>query len=89
MRVPQCMCDEAMLIAMAAGYIGGSILNCLLAHPKTSYFDIVAPVRSAAKAKLLGHLGVKAVVASLSDYDKIEALASRAHIIFNAVSHRR
>ncbi|EPS94352.1 hypothetical protein FOMPIDRAFT_1020105 [Fomitopsis schrenkii] len=62
-------------------YIGGSILNRLLTHPKASYFNIIAPVRSAAKAKLLDGLCVKAVVASLSDHDKIESLASCAHII--------
>ncbi|EPS94586.1 NAD-binding protein [Fomitopsis schrenkii] len=75
-----------ILLFGATGYIGGSILNRLLTHPKASYFNIIAPVRSAAKAKLLDGFGVKAVVASLSDHDKIESLASCAHIILNAAT---
>lgn len=78
-----------MLNAPIAGYIGGSILNRLLTHPRANSFTIIALVRTPAKAKLLDDLGVKAVVASMSDHDKVESLASCAHIILNAVSRRR
>ena len=61
-------------------------MNRLLQHPNADKFDITAPVRSPEKAKLLEQLGVKAEIASLSDHDKIESLASRAHVIFNVVS---
>ena len=84
----KCKDGIAMLITMSSGYIGGSILNRLLTHPKARYFNVIALVRSSAKAKLLDGLGVKAVVASLSDHDKVESLASCAHVIFNAVSRQ-
>ncbi|TFY55920.1 hypothetical protein EVJ58_g7949 [Rhodofomes roseus] len=75
-----------ILLFGATGYIGGSVLNRLLNHPKADTFSITVSVRSPEKAKLLEKLGVKAEIASLSDHDKIEELASRAHVIFNANS---
>ncbi|KAH9835125.1 uncharacterized protein C8Q71DRAFT_104691 [Rhodofomes roseus] len=75
-----------ILLFGATGYIGGSVLNRLLSHPKADTFSITATVRSPEKAKLLEKLGVKAEIASLSDFDKIEELASRAHVIFNVAN---
>ncbi|KAH9929443.1 uncharacterized protein B0H18DRAFT_211618 [Fomitopsis serialis] len=75
-----------ILLFGATGYIGGSVLNRLLQHPNADNFDITVPVRSPEKAKLLEQLGVKTEIASLSDHDKIESLASRAHVIFNVAN---
>ncbi|KAH9933410.1 uncharacterized protein B0H18DRAFT_644511 [Fomitopsis serialis] len=75
-----------ILLFGATGYIGGSVLNRLLQHPNADNLDITTPVRSPEKAKLLEQLGVKAEIASLSDHDKIESLASRAHVIFNVAN---
>ena len=70
-----------------SGYIGGSVLNRLLLHPKAASFDITTPVRSSEKAKLLeSKFKVKAEIASLSDYDKLESLASNADIVIHTVS---
>ncbi|KZT66776.1 NAD(P)-binding protein [Daedalea quercina L-15889] len=73
-----------ILFLGATGFIGGSVLNRLLKHPKADTFVITTLVRSPEKAKLLEKLGVTAEIASLSDHDKIELFASRAHVIFNA-----
>ena len=59
------------------GYVGGSVLNLLLRHPKVDTFTITAPVRSPDKARLLEQLDVKTEIASLDDYDKLKSLASR------------
>ncbi|KAH9929453.1 uncharacterized protein B0H18DRAFT_1117483 [Fomitopsis serialis] len=66
-----------------AGYIGGTLLDRLLTHPRASNFEIVTPVRSAEKAEVLRKLGAKPEIAALSEYDKIEELASHADVIFN------
>lgn len=72
------------------GYIGGSILQRLLAHPNKQNFEITALVRSADKAKRLeSEFGVKTVMGSLQDLDKLEALAENAHVVIQAVRTRR
>ncbi|TFY62534.1 hypothetical protein EVJ58_g3799 [Rhodofomes roseus] len=68
----------------ATGYVGGSVLNRLLQDPATKTWEIITPVRSPEKAKLLEKLGVKTEIASLSDHDKLELLASRARVVINA-----
>ncbi|EPS94587.1 NAD-binding protein [Fomitopsis schrenkii] len=76
-----------ILLFGATGYIGGSVLNRLLQHPKANTFDITTPVRSPEKAKLLeSKFKAKAEIASLSDYDKLESLASRADIVIHTVN---
>ncbi|KZT66771.1 NAD(P)-binding protein [Daedalea quercina L-15889] len=75
-----------ILLFGATGYIGGSVLNRLLAHPKADTFEITTPVRSPEKAKLLEKLGVRTEVASLNNHDKVESLAANAHIIFNVAN---
>ncbi|OJT03680.1 hypothetical protein TRAPUB_5708 [Trametes pubescens] len=69
----------------ATGYIGGSILQRLLAHPNRKNFEITALVRSADKAKRLdSEFGVKTVVGSLQDLDKLSTLAESAHVTIQA-----
>ena len=68
------------------GYIGGAVLYRLLQHPSAKTFDITALVRSPEKAKKLESFGVKGVVGSLDDYDLVEDLVSKAHVIIDTVS---
>lgn len=72
---------------MRSGYVGGTVLDLFLQHPKAKTFAIATPVRSPAKAKLLEQFGVKAPIASLDDHDKLESLASSADVVFNIVRY--
>jgi len=72
-----------ILFAGATGYVGGTVLQRLLDHPKRDTFEITALVRNADKAKVLNTLGVKTVVASLFDYDKVTELAAVSDVVFN------
>ncbi|TFK78447.1 NAD-P-binding protein [Polyporus arcularius HHB13444] len=66
----------------ATGYIGGAVLQLILQHPTASTFAITALVRDAAKAQLLeSKFGVKSVVGSLQDFDKLTELAENAYIV--------
>ncbi|KAI0360216.1 NAD-P-binding protein [Trametes cingulata] len=66
------------------GYIGGSVLQRLLDHPDHENFDITALVRNAEKAKLLEtRFGVKTVLGSLQDLDKLSALTENAHVVIH------
>ncbi|KAI0920646.1 hypothetical protein AcV5_010330 [Taiwanofungus camphoratus] len=67
----------------ATGYIGGSVLTRLLRHPSANTFDITVLVRNADKAKRFESFGVKAVVGSHADLDKLEALSEQAHVVFS------
>ncbi|GBE86891.1 NAD(P)-binding protein [Sparassis latifolia] len=68
----------------ATGYIGGAVLTRLLAHPSAQTFGITVFLRSAEKAKLLeSDFGVKAVVGTLAELDKLEAQAEAAHVVFS------
>ncbi|CCM05823.1 uncharacterized protein FIBRA_08057 [Fibroporia radiculosa] len=68
----------------ATGYIGGSVLDRLLHHPSADTFAITVFTRSAEKAKLLEEsFGVKAVVGTHADHDKLEALAEESHVVFS------
>ena len=74
-------------VSLSLGYIGGSILKRLLSHPNRRDFEITALVRNADKAELLEtQFGVKTVIGSLQDLDKLTTLVERAHIIINTVS---
>lgn len=68
-----------------SGYIGGAVLQRLLAHPKGDTFEITALVRNADKAKLLNSLGVNTVIASLSDFDKVAEVSANSDVVINAV----
>jgi len=77
----------AILLLGATGYIGGSVLERLLAHASASTFEITVLVRSADKAKLLEtKFGVKVVVGSTGDAELLERLAEGAHVVFSIVS---
>ncbi|GBE86890.1 NAD(P)-binding protein [Sparassis latifolia] len=66
------------------GYIGGALLTRLLAHPSAKTFDITVFLRSAEKAKLLeSNFGVKAVVGTLAELDKLEEQTAAAHVVFS------
>ncbi|KAH8990309.1 hypothetical protein EDB92DRAFT_1865722 [Lactarius akahatsu] len=67
----------------SSGYIGGSVLQRLLDHPKSDTFEITALVRNADKATLLNTVGVNTAVASLSDLDKLTELAAASDIIIH------
>lgn len=69
------------------GYIGGSVLSRLLAHPSAGIFDITALVRNPGKAKLLeSKFGLKTVIGALEDLDKIEELSHQSHVVFSCAS---
>ncbi|KAI0071514.1 NAD-P-binding protein [Panus rudis PR-1116 ss-1] len=72
-----------IFVVGATGYIGGSVLSRLLAHPGAKDYDITAIVRNQEKAKKLESFGVKTVVGTFEEYDKLEDLASRAHVVFS------
>ncbi|CAL1702850.1 unnamed protein product [Somion occarium] len=84
-RSTQSTAQIPILILGATGYIGGSVLSRLLAHPDVERFEITALVRSAEKAERLRELGVKTVIGSTDDAEKLETLASQAHIVFSMV----
>ncbi|KAF9806336.1 hypothetical protein IEO21_08716 [Rhodonia placenta] len=68
----------------ATGYIGGSVLTRLQSHASANTFDITVLVRSAEKAKVLQEkFGVKTVVGSNEDLDKLEALSEQSHVVFS------
>ncbi|PIL35406.1 hypothetical protein GSI_02132 [Ganoderma sinense ZZ0214-1] len=67
----------------ATGFIGGSVLQAILAHPKANTFEITALVRAEAKAKALeSTLGIKTVIGSLQDYALLTESAEKAHVVF-------
>lgn len=68
------------------GYIGGSVLAGLLAHPNASTFDITVLVRSPEKAEKLKAFGVNPIVGSLKDTALLEDLTSKAQVVFACVS---
>ncbi|KAJ3479450.1 hypothetical protein NLI96_g9047 [Meripilus lineatus] len=73
-----------ILLLGATGYIGGSVLYRLLSHPKANTFDITVFVRDARKAGVAeSQFGVNAVIGSLADENKLEALAEKAHVVFS------
>ncbi|KAF8271196.1 hypothetical protein EI94DRAFT_1721100 [Lactarius quietus] len=72
-----------IFITGATGYVGGSVLQRLLDHPKRDTFEITALVRNADKAKLLNTVGVNTVIASLSDLDKLTELAAASDVVIH------
>ncbi|CDO74494.1 hypothetical protein BN946_scf184979.g49 [Trametes cinnabarina] len=73
-----------ILLTGATGYIGGSILQRLLQHPNAQKFEIATLVRDPAKAKILEEkFGVKTTLGSVTDQDKLAALAEGAHVIIH------
>ncbi|CDO74493.1 hypothetical protein BN946_scf184979.g48 [Trametes cinnabarina] len=73
-----------ILLTGATGYIGGSILQRLLQHQNAQKFEIATLVRDPAKAKILEEkFGVKTTLGSVTDQDKLAALAEGAHVIIH------
>jgi hypothetical protein len=73
-----------ILLTGATGYIGGSILDRLLSHPKRSSFEITSFSRNAAKAqKLESQFGVKSVLGSLDDFQQLEEAAATADVVIH------
>ncbi|KAI0787419.1 NAD(P)-binding protein [Fomes fomentarius] len=71
-----------VLLLGATGYIGGAVLSKLLAKRQST--NITALVRNAEKATILqSKFGVKAVVGTHQELDKVERLAQDAHVVFN------
>ncbi|KAI9058112.1 NAD-P-binding protein [Trametes sanguinea] len=68
----------------ATGYVGASVLQRLLQHPRATNFEITALVRSPEKAKVLAdEYGVRAVVGSNAELEKLTQLAEGADIVLN------
>jgi uncharacterized protein YbjT (DUF2867 family) len=57
----------------------------LLDHTKADTFNITTLVRSEEKAAKLRTLGIQTVIGSLSEFEKLEKLASEADIVFSIV----
>jgi uncharacterized protein YbjT (DUF2867 family) len=73
-----------ILVTGATGFIGGSVVDRLLAHPDRSSFEIVLFLRDGEKAqKLEAQFGVKTVLGSLDDAKKIEDAAVEADLVIN------
>ncbi|TFK49690.1 NAD(P)-binding protein [Heliocybe sulcata] len=72
----------SIFLTGATGYLGGSVLQRLLSHPEASSFEITALVRSAEKANLLETFGVKVLLGSHSELDKLEAAAASSDVVF-------
>ncbi|KAI0644728.1 NAD-P-binding protein [Trametes meyenii] len=66
------------------GYIGGGVLARLLSNAKP-LFDITVLLRDAVKADKLKPFGVKSVLGTLDDTEKIGSLASQADLVFECV----
>ncbi|EPQ59525.1 NAD P-binding protein [Gloeophyllum trabeum ATCC 11539] len=73
-----------IFITGATGYIGGTILQCLLQHPRTDSFDITALVRDPKKIELLKSFGVSPVIGSHSDLETLENTAAQADVVITA-----
>ena len=82
----QCLLSRFRRLHHDIGYIGGAVLSSLLNHPRSDTFDITALIRSPEKANTLNDkFGVKAVVGSHAELDKIEELAEGSHVVFHLV----
>lgn len=57
----------------------------LLEHPNASAFEITALVRSPDKAAKIETLGIRTVIGSYGDLDKLEMLTSEADVVFSIV----
>ncbi|KAI0043236.1 NAD-P-binding protein [Auriscalpium vulgare] len=74
-----------IFITGATGYIGGVVLQRLLAHAEHASFEITALVRDDAKAKKLNDLGVKTQTGSFARGDLLEELAAASDVVIHTV----
>ncbi|KAF6756749.1 hypothetical protein DFP72DRAFT_1168893 [Ephemerocybe angulata] len=65
----------------ATGYIGGSVVAGLLAHPEAKSFELIALVRDAGKADKITSLGVKTIVGSYSDLELLTKVSAEVDIV--------
>jgi uncharacterized protein YbjT (DUF2867 family) len=73
-----------ILFTGATGYVGGSVLQQLLAHPRASSFEITSYSRNAERAqKLEREFGVNSVLGALDEVQKIEDAAAAADVVFH------
>ncbi|EJF58970.1 NAD(P)-binding protein [Dichomitus squalens LYAD-421 SS1] len=71
----------------ATGYIGGSVLQAILAHPKADTFEVTALVRNETKAKAIEKaLGIKTVLGSLEDDALLTEYSEKADVVFQNAS---
>jgi uncharacterized protein YbjT (DUF2867 family) len=76
-----------ILFLGATGYIGGAVLDRLIAHASRPSFEITSFSRNAEKAKKLeSEFGVKSVLGSLDDVDKIEEAAAKSDVVFHTAN---
>ena len=70
------------------GYVGGTFLSRLLTTPSiVDKLDLTLYVRSPEKARSLeSEFGVKTVVGTLADVDKLENASEQAHLVISIVS---
>jgi uncharacterized protein YbjT (DUF2867 family) len=73
-----------ILFLGATGYIGGSVLDRLIAHPDRKFWDIVSYSRNAEKAEvLLNRFGIRSIIGTLDENQKIEDAAAVADIVIH------
>jgi uncharacterized protein YbjT (DUF2867 family) len=78
-------CSESLTF-VSAGYIGGSVLDRLLAHPDRAHFDLTLLLRSRDKARTLEEqFGLKTIIGSLDDTQLLEDTAADADVVINTV----
>ena len=75
---------KSVFILGATGYIGGSVLQHMLETPGN--WSITALVRNSEKAEKLNVFGVKTVLGTLDDFDKIQKASADAEIVLHFVS---
>ncbi|KAJ7690069.1 hypothetical protein B0H17DRAFT_1065455 [Mycena rosella] len=74
---------QKFLFLGATGYIGASILEKFLKHPRAAEFQISALVRDISKAEKLKAFGVTSIVGDNSDLDLLQALAKDADVVIS------
>ena len=70
------------------GYVGATFLSRLLTTPSLlDKIDLTLYLRDARKAKrFTDEFGLKTIVGTLADLDKLEAASEQAHIVVSIVS---
>ncbi|KAJ8507841.1 hypothetical protein ONZ45_g9825 [Pleurotus djamor] len=78
------MADKVeIFLTGATGYIGGTILQRLLQHPRFHDLRINTLVRSAEKAEKLRRFGFTPIIGSLDDSDLMEGAAFAADVVIS------
>ncbi|RDB31114.1 Uncharacterized protein C2A9.02 [Hypsizygus marmoreus] len=81
------MSQVSLFLVGASGFVGGTILNSLLARDDRQRFDITILIRGEDRAALIREkLGLKTIVADLSDRAAVLAAAENADVVINAAN---